>query len=105
YLLISGDVFIDRDKNCITIVFQLSFDFWGWFLWFLWVFKFFAGFLSLRRTLFGNALHSYIPLCGLTVRHSSQAQQRGGSEDAETQRHSSPRRAQVYMFVNGTLDM
>jgi hypothetical protein len=45
---------------------------------FLWVFKFFVCFLLVWRTLFRHALHSYIPLFGLAVRHSSQAQQRGG---------------------------
>jgi hypothetical protein len=72
---------------------------------FLWVFKFFVCFLSLWRTLFGHVLHSYISLCGLTVRHSSQWRRAECLRDAETQRHSSPRRAHVYVFVNGVLDM
>jgi hypothetical protein len=55
--------------------------------------------------LFRRVLHSYIPLFGLAVRHSSQRRRARGVEKAETQRRSSPRRAQVYMFVNGVLDM
>ncbi|MGB9705727.1 MAG: hypothetical protein ACPL3C_09775, partial [Pyrobaculum sp.] len=68
----------------MVYTFQLSFDFWGWFLWFLWVFKFFVGFLLLRRMLFRRVLHSYIPLFGLAVRHSSQRRRAECLRDAET---------------------
>ena len=41
------------------MLFQPFLRFWGSRLWFLWVFKFFFGFLQVRRSAWTHALHSF----------------------------------------------
>ena len=53
------DFYVGQDGEAIRYVFQPFLRFWGLCVWLLWVFKFFFGFLQVRRSAWNHALHSF----------------------------------------------